>query len=125
MEKAAERHFVWDDMPWERVTELLSRRMVTGERMMLAQIRLEKGCVVPYHSHENEQITWVVEGALRFKLGEAGEDEVLVRAGEVLHIPSNVPHTAEALEDTLDIDVFCPARSDWLDGTDTYFHTKG
>jgi quercetin dioxygenase-like cupin family protein len=92
--------------------------------MMLAQVYLDKGCIVPKHSHENEQITWIVEGALRFWIGENGEEEVIVRAGEVLHIPSNVPHKAEALEDTLDVDIFSPIRQDWLDHTDSYFHKK-
>lgn len=116
------RHFRWDDMPWEKVTDTLSRRLVTGERMMLAQVWLEKGCVVPRHSHENEQLTYIVEGALRFWLGENGSEVVDVGAGEVLHIPSGLPHKAEALEDTLDVDIFSPPRSDWLDGSDTYFH---
>ena len=88
---------------------------------MLAQVYLDKGAVVPKHSHENEQITWILEGALRFQLGEDGAEEVVVRAGEVLVIPSHLPHAAVALEDTLDVDVFCPPRQDWLDGTDTYF----
>jgi len=92
---------------------------------MLAQVYLEKGCIVPKHSHENEQITWIVEGALHFRLGENGEEEVTVRAGEVLHIPSNLPHQAEALEDTLDVDIFSPIRQDWLDHTDSYFHSGG
>ena len=125
MSETRTRHFRWEDMPWEKVTDTLSRRLVTGERMMLAQVRLEKGSVVPRHSHENEQLTYIVEGALRFWLGEDGSEEVVVGAGEVLHIPSGVPHKAEALEDTLDVDVFSPPRSDWLDGTDTYFHDEG
>jgi len=104
------------------VTAQLSRRLVTGERVMLAQVYLKKGCIVPRHSHENEQITWILEGALRFWIGEDGAEEIVVRAGEVLHIPSNVPHMAEALEDTLDVDVFSPIRQDWLDHTDAYFH---
>jgi quercetin dioxygenase-like cupin family protein len=77
---------------------------------------------VPKHSHENEQLTYILEGSLRFWIGEDGEEELVVRSGQVLHIPSNVPHMAEALEDTLDVDVFSPPRQDWLDGTDTYFH---
>ena len=113
--------FCWEDMPKEPVIEGISRRIVTGERVMLAHIYLDKGSVVPQHSHDNEQITYVVEGALRFWLGEDGETVLDVRAGEVMHIPSNVPHKAEALEDTVDIDVFAPPRADWLDGTDTYF----
>jgi quercetin dioxygenase-like cupin family protein len=118
------RHFRWDEMPKERVTDQLSRRLVTGERMMLAHVYLDKGCVVPKHSHENEQLTYILEGSLRFWIGDDGAEELVVRAGEVLHIPSNVPHRAEALEDTLDVDVFSPPRADWLNGTDTYFHRK-
>ncbi|NIP57073.1 MAG: cupin domain-containing protein [Gemmatimonadetes bacterium] len=118
------RHFRWEEMPKERVTDQLSRRLVTGERMMLAHVYLDKGCVVPKHAHENEQITYILDGALKFWIGEEGEEELVVRAGEVLHIPSNVPHQAEALEDTLDVDVFSPPRQDWLDGTDTYFHDE-
>lgn len=116
------RLFTWEDIPRERVTDVLSRRLITGERMMLAQVYLDKGCIVPKHSHENEQLTYILEGSLRFWIGEDGEEELVVRSGQVLHIPSNVPHMAEALEDTLDVDVFSPPRQDWLDGTDTYFH---
>jgi quercetin dioxygenase-like cupin family protein len=114
----------WDDMPKERVSDLLGRRLITGERMMLAHVYLDKGCVVPRHSHENEQITYILEGALRFWLGEDGQEEVVVRAGEVLLIPSNLPHKAEALEDTLDVDIFSPPRQDWLDKTDDYLRQK-
>jgi quercetin dioxygenase-like cupin family protein len=114
------RFFRWDDMPKERVTDMLDRRLVTGERMMLAHVYLKKGCVVPKHSHENEQLTYILEGALRFRIGEDGAQEIVVAAGEVLHIPSNVPHEALALEDTLDVDVFSPPRADWLDGSDDY-----
>jgi quercetin dioxygenase-like cupin family protein len=119
------RHFRWDDMPREPVTDSISRRLVTGERMMLAHVYLDRGAVVPKHEHDNEQITYILEGALRFWLGEHGQEEIVVRAGEVLHIPSHLPHKAEALEDTLDVDVFCPPRQDWLDGTDSYFHDQG
>jgi quercetin dioxygenase-like cupin family protein len=122
---ASIRHLRWNDIPKESVTTQLSRRLVTGDRMMLAQVYLDKGCLVPRHSHENEQITWIVEGALKFWIGADGEEEVIVRAGEVLHIPSNVPHQAEALEDTLDVDIFSPIRQDWLDHTDGYFHATG
>ncbi|MBT8396235.1 MAG: cupin domain-containing protein [Gemmatimonadetes bacterium] len=114
------RHLSWDKMEKERVTDVIHRRVVSGERAMLAQIFLEKGAVVPMHSHENEQITYLLEGALKFWIGEARK-ELVLRAGEVLHIPPNVPHQAEALEDCLDIDVFSPPRQDWLDGTDDYF----
>ena len=116
--------FRWSDMPKERVTDQISRRLVTGERMMLAHVYLEKGSVVPKHSHENEQLTYILEGALHFRIGEEQKDEVVVRAGEVLLIPSNVPHSALALEDTLDVDVFSPPRQDWLNHTDSYFHSK-
>ena len=110
----------WDDMPKEKVTDLLDRRLITGDRMMLAHVYLKKGCIVPKHQHENEQITYILEGALRFWIGEDQKDELIVSAGEVLHIPSNVPHKAEALEDTLDVDIFSPPRQDWLDKTDAY-----
>jgi quercetin dioxygenase-like cupin family protein len=115
--------FRWDDLSLEKLNDKLDRRLVTGERIMLAHVYLKKGCIVPRHSHDNEQVTYILEGALRFKLGEAGEERI-VRAGEVLVIPSNLPHEAEALEDTLDLDVFCPPRQDWLDGTDTYLRGK-
>jgi unsaturated pyranuronate lyase len=114
----------WNDMPRERVTDEIDRRVITSERMMLAHVYLKKGSVVPRHSHENEQLTYILEGALRFKIGPEGSEVIVVRAGEVLVIPSNVPHEAEALEDTLDIDVFNPPRQDWLDGTDHYFRRK-
>jgi len=110
----------WESMPKERLSDKIDRRMITGDRVMLTHIYLKKGCVVPQHQHHNEQITYVLEGALRFKLGASGEQQVDVRAGEVLHIPSGLPHTAEALEDTLDVDIFDPPRQDWLDGTDLY-----
>jgi quercetin dioxygenase-like cupin family protein len=116
--------FRWSDMPKERVTDQISRRLVTGERMMLAHVYLDKGSVVPKHSHENEQLTYILEGALHFWIGEDQKEEVIVRAGEVLLIPSNVPHRALALEDTLDVDVFSPPRQDWLNHTDSYFHRK-
>ena len=110
----------WDSMRKERVSDMLERRLITGERMMLAHVYLKKGCIVPKHSHENEQLTYILEGALKFWIGEDGAEEVTVHAGEVLHIPSNVPHKAEALEETLDVDVFSPPRQDWLDKKDDY-----
>lgn len=119
------RLYKWDEMSWEPVTAQLSRKLVSGERMMIAHVHLEKGCVVPWHAHDNEQLTYILQGALHFWLGEDGDQEVVVRAGEVLHIPPNLPHKAEALADTLDVDVFSPPRQDWLDGTDTYFHREG
>ena len=119
---ASVRHFRWEDMPRERVTDQLERRIITGHDMMIAHVYLQKGCEVPRHRHVNEQITYILEGALRFRIGEDGAEEVTVAAGEVLHIPSDVWHEAVALEDTLDVDVFSPPRRDWLDGTDSYFH---
>ena len=110
----------WNDMKRERVSDMLERRLITGDRMMLAHVYLKKGCIVPKHSHENEQLTYILEGALRFWIGEDQKEEVVVRAGEVLLIPSNVPHKAEALEETLDVDVFSPPRQDWLSKTDDY-----
>lgn len=110
----------WDDMPKERVNDMLDRRLISGVRVMVAHVYLKKGCIVPKHSHENEQITYILEGALKFHLGEDQREEVVVRAGEVLHIPSNLPHRAEALDDTLDVDVFSPPREDWLNKTDSY-----
>jgi unsaturated pyranuronate lyase len=88
--------------------------------MMIAHVYLAKGAIVPQHSHHNEQLTYILEGTLRFYLGETGDDVIDVSAGEVLHIPAHLPHRAEALEDTLDVDVFHPPRSDWLDGSDAY-----
>jgi quercetin dioxygenase-like cupin family protein len=110
----------WEAMPKENLSDKLQRRMITGDRMMITHVYMKKGCVVPKHAHMNEQITYVLEGALRFRLGANGEHHVDVRTGEVLMIPGNVPHTAEALEDTLDVDIFDPPRQDWLNGTDDY-----
>ena len=113
-------HYRWDDVPKETLTSLLDRRLITGDRIMLAHVYLKKGCIVPLHRHENEQMTYILQGVLRFWIGEDQREEVIVRAGEVLHIPSNVPHKAEALEDTLDVDIFSPPRQDWIDKTDDY-----
>ena len=110
----------WNDLPEETLSPLLGRKLITGNRLMLAHIYLKKGCVVPKHNHENEQLTYIVEGALRFSIGDDLSETIDVRAGEVLHIPSNVWHQAVALEDTLDVDVFSPPRQDWLDKTDAY-----
>jgi quercetin dioxygenase-like cupin family protein len=120
MEQRSVTHYRWADIPKERLSDVLDRKLITGDRMMLAHVYLKKGAVVPQHSHENEQITYILEGGLRFWIG-ADESQVIdVLAGEVLHIPSHVPHKAEALEDTLDVDVFSPPRQDWLDKTDDY-----
>ena len=105
-------------MPVEALNPLIDRQMVYGEQSMLARIILRRGAIVPRHSHVNEQITYILEGALRFTLDDS--QVLTVRAGETLVIPSNVPHQAEALEDTVDLDVFCPPRADWIAKTDAY-----
>lgn len=112
--------FRWDDMPKEQVSDMLDRRLITGDRMMLAHVYLKKGAIVPQHSHENEQITYILEGGLRFWIGKDESQVIDVLPGEVLHIPSLVLHKAEALEDTVDVDIFSPPRQDWLDKTDDY-----
>jgi quercetin dioxygenase-like cupin family protein len=124
MESRTVTHHRWNELPIEALSDSLARRVITGDHMMLAHVYLKKGSVVPQHFHENEQITYILEGGLRFWIG-ADESQVIdVMAGEVLHIPSNVPHKAEALEDTLDVDVFSPPRQDWLDKTDDYLRQK-
>lgn len=111
------RHESFDKIPVEHLNPLLERQFVSAEKAMLARLLLRKGCIVPMHHHENEQITYVLEGALKFTL-DGGE--IVVRAGEVLVIPPNAKHSAEALEDTIDLDVFTPPREDWIAGTDAY-----
>ena len=118
------RTFRWDEMEKEHVVEGIDRRIINGDQMMLTHVYLKKGAVVPLHSHHNEQFTYVLEGVLRFWIGDEGSEPIDIRAGEVLHIPANVPHKAEALEDTLDVDIFSPPRQDWLDKTDDYFRRK-
>jgi quercetin dioxygenase-like cupin family protein len=115
-----EAHYRWCDLAAEPLKGTITRRLVTSERMMIAHVYFKKGDDVPRHSHENEQITYILEGALHFWFGADGEREFTVRAGEVVVIPSNLPHRALALEDTLDVDIFCPPRQDWLNGTDAY-----
>jgi quercetin dioxygenase-like cupin family protein len=109
----------WQEIDWEVVTKGLARRIITGAKLMSAQIRLDAGTVIPEHAHPNEQISYVMEGALKFCI--RGE-ELIVHAGQVLVIPSDVPHRVVALEPTLAIDNFSPIRQDWLDHTDFYFH---
>jgi len=111
------QHIRLQDMPVEHLNPLIDRQFVVGDRSMLARIILRKGSIVPMHSHDNEQITYVLEGALKFVI--EGK-ELIVRSGEVLVIPSNLPHSAEAIEDTVDLDIFCPPREDWIRGTDAY-----
>jgi quercetin dioxygenase-like cupin family protein len=101
----------WDEIALDKVTEMLSRKIVSGDREMLVQVYIKRGCLMPLHAHESEQMTYVLQGALKFIV--AGE-EITVREGEVIHIPSHVQHQAEALEDTFELDVFSPPRADWL-----------
>jgi quercetin dioxygenase-like cupin family protein len=111
----------WDDIPEEHLNDLLTRKVITGDRTMIAHIFLKKGCVVPAHSHDNEQMTYIIKGALRFTINGR---EILLSEGEVMHIPSNVVHAAVAVEDTVDMDVFAPPRQDWNDKTDAYLRGK-
>jgi quercetin dioxygenase-like cupin family protein len=115
MAHAGVRLHRWDEIALDKVTEMLSRKVVTGEREMLVQVYVKRGCLVPQHAHQSEQMTYVLQGALKFLV--AGE-EITVREGEVLHIPSGVEHQAEALEDTFELDVFSPVRSEWLAGSE-------
>jgi quercetin dioxygenase-like cupin family protein len=101
----------WDEIALEKITEMISQKIIAGEREMLAQIYLKRGALVPMHAHDSEQMTYILQGALRVLVD--GE-ELIVREGEVLHIPSGVPHQAEALEDTFELDVFSPVRKEWL-----------
>ena len=109
--------YTWDEMPTEVMSECIGRKIISGDKAMVAQVFLKKGAVVPEHFHESEQITYILEGALKFQI--EGK-EIVVRKGEVLSIPSNVPHRAVAMEDTLDLDIFSPIRVDWLTRNDEY-----
>ncbi len=111
------QYIPWHTVPLEDLNPLLQRQFVVGQEIMLSRVLLKKGCIVPLHSHHNEQLTYIVEGALKFYIDGK---EIVVKAGEVLCIPSNMPHKAEALEDTVDLDVFTPPRADWINKTDQY-----
>jgi quercetin dioxygenase-like cupin family protein len=111
-------HHRWSDIPSEQINASIARQFITGERVTVARFELKGGGVVPRHAHENEQVSYVVSGALKFVFDDR---EVVVRGGEVLQIPPNVPHAAEVVEDCVAIDVFSPVRQDWIDKTDTYF----
>jgi quercetin dioxygenase-like cupin family protein len=115
------RIYRWDEIALDKITEMVSRKFVSGERETLAQIYLKRGAIVPMHSHESEQMTYVLQGTL--KLLVAGE-EITVREGEVLHIPSGLAHQVEAIDDTFVLDLFSPVRQDWLDGTDDYLRKQ-
>jgi len=114
-------HYSWETVKKEVLNEKMSRQVISGEKVMIAQISIAQGGVVPAHQHESEQLSYVVKGALKFELEGR---EIVVRQGEVLHIPSNVPHSAVAVEDFFGIDVFSPIRLDWLTGQDDYLRTK-
>ena len=111
------QHIRWSDLPVESVTPLFDRQYVVGDKVMVARIVMKKGCLVPEHSHHNEQISQILSGSLRFNM--EGK-EIILKAGEFLFIPPNVPHAAFALEDTTAIDTFTPPREDWINGTDSY-----
>jgi len=115
--KPACKYIPWNTVEHEKLNDLIDREMVVGDRIMLARVFLKKGAHVPQHHHHNEQVTYILEGALKFTIDGK---EIVVRAGEVLCIPSNMPHEAWALEDTLDLDVFNPPREDWLNKSDHY-----
>ena len=116
-EKAECKYIPWNRVEREKLNDMISREMVVGDNLMLARVFLKRGAHVPRHYHHNEQVTYILEGALKFAIDGK---EIVVRAGEVLCIPSNMPHEAWALEDTLDLDVFNPPREDWLNKTDVY-----
>jgi unsaturated pyranuronate lyase len=115
------QYIPWKSIPLEDLNPLLQRQFVVGQEIMLARVLLKKGCIVPEHSHPNEQLTYILEGALKFWIDGR---EIVVYAGETLCIPSNMPHKAEALEDTVDLDVFAPPRADWINKTDRYLREK-
>ena len=114
---AQSKHIAWKNVEREPLNPLIDREMLVGDKIMLARVLLKKGAHVPRHQHHNEQVTYILEGALKFAIDGK---EIVVRAGEVLCIPSNMPHEAWALEDTVDLDVFDPPREDWLNKTDNY-----
>ncbi len=111
------QHIPWHTIPLEELNPLLQRQFVVGQEIMVARVLLKKGCVVPEHSHHNEQLTYILDGALKFWIDGR---ELVVHSGEVLCIPAHMPHKAEALEDTVDLDVFNPPRADWINRTDQY-----
>jgi unsaturated pyranuronate lyase len=118
---AALQYIPWRSIELEDLNPLLQRQFVVGQEIMLARVLLKKGCIVPEHSHHNEQLTYILDGALKFWIDGR---EIVVHAGEVLCIPAHMPHKAEALEDTVDLDVFNPPRADWINKTDRYLRGK-
>jgi quercetin dioxygenase-like cupin family protein len=108
----------WSEVEVEQITPLFTRQFITGSKAMFGRIALTKGCVVPRHSHPNEQIAFILEGSLRFHFDDGTTQ--LVNSGEMLVIPSDLPHSAEALENTINFDIFAPPRQDWLAKDDSY-----
>jgi len=119
--KAELQHVPWDAVELEELNPLLQRQFIVGRDIMIARVLLKKGCVVPQHSHVNEQVTYILEGALKFRIDGR---EIIVRSGEVLTIPPNMPHEAEAMVDTVDLDVFNPPRADWINKDDSYLRGR-
>jgi quercetin dioxygenase-like cupin family protein len=117
---AAVEKFNWDDMEWEIVNDMMKRKIITGEKMTVAQIFLKDGFVVPQHTHINEQITQVVSGQMHFWFGENKEEELIIGPGDVIVIPANLPHEAKMIGDVLEFDSWAPRREDWLNKTDDY-----
>ncbi|MFZ0321342.1 MAG: cupin domain-containing protein [Candidatus Sulfotelmatobacter sp.] len=115
------QYIPWHTIPLEELNPLLQRQFVVGQEIMVARVLLKKGCIVPEHSHHNEQLTYILDGALKFWIDG---QEIVVHSGEVLCIPANMPHKAEALEDTVDLDVFSPPRADWINKTDQYLRAE-
>ena len=111
------KYIPWHTVELEDLNPLLKRQFVVGRDIMVARVLMKKGCIIPLHSHHNEQFSYILEGALKFWIDGK---EIVVNAGEVLTIPSNMPHKAEALEDTVDLDIFNPPRADWINKTDQY-----
>ena len=117
MSTTALKYLPWKNVEREKLNDLIDRQMVVGDKIMMAHVIMKKGAHVPKHYHHNEQVTYILEGALKFAIDGK---EIVVHAGEVLCIPPNMPHEAWALEDTLDLDVFTPPREDWLNKSDVY-----
>ncbi len=119
--KAVLRYIPWTTVELETLNPLLRRQFIVGQNIMVARVLMKKGCIIPEHSHMNEQVTYILEGALKFWIDGK---EIVVAAGEVLTIPPNMPHRAEAVEDTVDLDVFNPPRADWMNKDDSYLRMK-
>lgn len=110
----------WSKVPVEQVNDKMKRQLVYGEKVMVSRIQFEDGCIVPLHHHENEQITQVVSGQMRFWFG-ADESEIIeLGPGDTIVIPANLPHKALTIGPVEEIDIFAPPRQDWIDGTDDY-----